>query len=115
MKLLQELTNRKTLQGALKAALKSAGTFDDVFGRNAEEVADAVHDKSSSKVYVVDVSTPQAKAAAGGVMASPEMMDVHGVKVIRLGGSNRALVANGKVYFGEYQAGRLIESQDEAD
>jgi len=110
--LIQELLLiEASMQGALKKALKPAGTFDDVFGRNADEIADAVHDKATSKVFVVDTSKPDAAAAVKGVMSSPTFAELHAVRIIRLGGSNRAIVSNGKVYFGSYQAGRLIEHE----
>lgn len=112
MKILQELTARYTLQAGLKKGLKPCGTFADVFGNQAEEVADAVHDKVDAQVYCLDTSTDLGKSVAQGIMNSPEIANVGTIKVIRLGGSNRAIVSKDKVYVGDYHKGRLIEGQE---
>ena len=107
--LISELLAEAHLQPILKKSLKRLGTFEDVFGRAAEDAADAVHDKPSARVYVVVPTDEATKAVVSSVVSSPPLVDMGDIRLVRLGGSVRALVRGGKVYLGDYQVSRLVD------
>jgi hypothetical protein len=112
MKLHEIASARISLQAALKKLAEPCGTFEDIFGEDAVLVADAVHDKATSKVFCLNDSTGLGKATARSVMNSPAIEEVGRTKIVRLNGMNRAIVKGGKVYVGEYYHGRLIEETE---
>lgn len=107
--LISELLLEAHLQSILKKSLKRLGTFEDVFGRDAEDAADALHDKTAAHVFVVAPVNAAGQSAVTSVVNSPTLADFGNIRVVRLGGSVRALVRNGKVYLGDYQVGRLVD------
>ena len=107
--LIHELLVEAHLLSILKKNLKRVGTFDDVFGRLAAEAADAANEKPTASVLVVGGSEPDVTAAVQSVLGSRAIDSFDGIKIVGLPGSVRAIIKGGKVYFGEYQAGRLVD------
>lgn len=110
MKVLQELTqlNEISMQASIKQNMKECGSFSEIFGKDAEEVAKAMHDDLDAKLYCLDTSSELGKTLAKGAQAAP-VIDVAGrTKIVRLMSSNRLALSNGKVYIGEYYLNRLI-------
>lgn len=115
MSILQELLFLKemTMSALLRSGFRPYGTFEDIFGDEAEVTAAALDAAVTDKVYRFEADNPARMASKKGILAAKTISKNGNIQVILAPGKVRVIALDGNVYSVKKQIDRLVEHETE--
>ncbi len=101
------------LQSIVKKFSVPVGSLEKVFGEDAEKAAELLNAELTDPVYELKGTDPQAVTARKSLVAQGtggQREDDHGIQTVKLIGSRKVLIWNGRVLTSKEQFDSLVES-----
>ncbi len=107
------LITEAQLQSIVKKFSVPVGSIEKVFGEDAEKAAELLNAEVTDPVYELKGTDPQAVIARKSLVSQGtggQREDDHGIQTVKLIGSRKVLIWNGRVLTSKEQFDSLVES-----